>query len=182
MSIYNNLFDNAHYLERWALGYIVPIFKGGIRNQHKIHRITLNKVLAKMYSQILLNRLTSWTTKYNKISNCQFGYKKGKSTVDCIFILNSIVAKTLSSGQKLYAAFIDYEKCYDKINRQFLWQKLIAENISPKITKIIKSMYSSVKSAIKYNREITNNIIAYPSIKQVAQRATIAHLRTSFFK
>ena len=80
--------------------------------------------------------------------------------------MNSIIAKALSSGQKLYAVFIDYEKCYDKINRQFLWQKLIAENISSKITKAIKAMYTSVKSAIKYNKEITNNIISHLGVKQ----------------
>ena len=82
--------------------------------------ITLNNILAKIYSQILLNRLTVWAEKYDKISNCQFGYQKGKSTTDCIFILHSIIAKVLNSSQKLYSIFIDYEKAYDKINHIFL--------------------------------------------------------------
>ena len=167
ISIYNNLFKNAIYPESWAVGYIVPIFKGGDSKSAQNYRgITLNSILAKIYSQIILNRLTKWTTKYDKISNCQFGYQKGKSTVDCIYILNSIIAKTLSSDQKLYTVFIDYEKCYDKINRQFLWQKLITENISAKIIQAIKAMYSSVKSAIKYNKQITNTIESHLGVKQ----------------
>ena len=98
VSIYSNLFNNAHYQESWALGYIESIFKGGdSQSAQNYRRITLNNVLAKINSHIPLNRLTSWTTKYNKISNCQFRYQKGKSTVDCIFISNSIVAKTLNS-------------------------------------------------------------------------------------
>ena len=167
VSIYNKLFENAQYPDSWALGYIIPIFKGGNSKSAKNYRgITINNILAKIYSQILLNRLTAWTEKDNKISNCQFGYQKGKSTVDCIFILHSIIAKTLSSGQKLYTVFIDYEKCYDKINRQFLWQKLIAENVSSKVTKAIKAMYSTVKSAIKYNRETSNYITSNLGVKQ----------------
>ena len=89
--------------------------------------ITLDNIIAKEYSQVLL---TDWTEKYGTISDCQFGYQKGKNTIDCIFILHSIKSKVLNSGQKLYSAFIDYEKCFDSINRRFLWQKLLAENVS----------------------------------------------------
>ena len=74
--------------------------------------------------------------------------------------------KDLNNGQKLYSIFIDYEKCYDKINRLFLWQKLIAENVSTKMTKAIKSMYSSVRSAIKYNRITSKCINSYLGVKQ----------------
>ena len=55
--------------------------------------ISLNNILANIYSQILLNRLNTWSEKYEQITNCQFGYQKGKSTTDCIFILHSIIAK-----------------------------------------------------------------------------------------
>lgn len=102
--------------------------------QKNYRGITLNNIIAKVYSQVLLNRLTDWTEKHEKISDCQFGYQKGKSTIDCIFILHSIVSKTLNSGQKLYSIFIDYEKCFDRINRVLLWQKLLADNVSSKMT------------------------------------------------
>lgn len=161
------MFSNGQYPQSWGIGYIVPIFKGGDPKLPQNYRgITLNNILAKIYSQILLNRLTSWTERYEKISNCQFGYQKGKSTTDCIFILHSIILKVLNNGQKLYSIFIDYEKCFDKINRLFLWQKLIAENVSTKMTKAIKAMYSSVRSAIRYNGVTSNNINSYLGVKQ----------------
>ena len=81
-----------------------------------------------------------------------------KITTDCIFILHSIISKVLNTGQKLYTVFIDYEKCYNKINRLFLWQKLLAEGVSLKITKAIKAMYTVVKSAVKYKGNILNSI------------------------
>ena len=167
ISLFNDLFNNGVYPESWGLGYIVPIFKGGDPKSPKNYRgITLNNILAKIYSQILLNRLTSWAEKYDKISNCQFGYQKGKSTTDCIFILHSVILKVLNNDQKLYSIFIDYEKCYDKINRLFLWQKLIAENNSTKMTRAIKSMYSSVRSAIRYNNLTSRCIHSYLGVKQ----------------
>ena len=75
------------------------------------------------------------------ISDCQFGYQKGKSTTYCVFLLHAIITNVLNSGQKLYSVFIDYEKCFDNINRAFLWQKLLSQNVSTKITKVIKAMY-----------------------------------------
>ena len=72
-----------------------------------------------------LNRLTVWNEKYEKISNCQFGFQNVKSTIDC-----AIISKILKTGQQFYSVFIDYEKCFDKINRWFLWHKLLAEGFS----------------------------------------------------
>ena len=70
--------------------------------------------------------------------------------MDCIFILHAIITTVLNPGQKLYIIFIDYENCYDKINRLFLWQKLMRENVSSKMTKAIKAIYSVVRSVIKF--------------------------------
>ena len=99
------------------------------------------------------HRFISARMKYNRIKHKanqvykkQFGFQKGNSTVDCIFSFYSIISKTLHAGEKLYCVFIDYEKAFDKIDRTFLWQKLISENISSKLVQAIISMYLIVKS------------------------------------
>ena len=74
--------------------------------------------------------------------------------------------KVLNSDQKLNSIFIDYEKCYDKINRLFLWQKLLIENVSSKMTNAMKAMYNSVRSILKHNREKSASINSYPGVKQ----------------
>ena len=150
--LYNRMFRHGEYPRSWGDGIIAPIFKKGDVNDAGNYRgITLINILAKIYSQLLLNRLTNWVEKYEKITKHQFGFQKGKSIVDCIFILHSIVSKVLDSGEKLYCVFIDYEKCFDKIDRMFLWQKLISQKVSCKLVNAIKSMYITVKSCVRYN-------------------------------
>ena len=112
--------------------------------------ITLISILAKVYSQLLLNRLTDWSEKCEQTSNNQFGFQKGKSVIDCVFILHSVISKVLNTGQKLYCIFIDYEKCFDKIDRSLLWRKLLTEHVSSNLVKAIKSMYTTVKSCVRY--------------------------------
>ena len=151
LSLYNRMFMTAEYPRSWGEGIIAPIFKKGDVNDAGNYRgITLINIMAKIYSQLLLNRLTEWADIHDKITHNQFGFQKGKSIADCIFILHSVISKVLGSGQKLYCVFIDYEKCFDKINRLFLWQKLITENVSCKLVKAIKSMYLTVKSCVRY--------------------------------
>ena len=49
--------------------------------------ITLTSLFSKIFSNILDNRLRKWSENNNILNDCQFGFRKGKSTVDCIFIL-----------------------------------------------------------------------------------------------
>lgn len=46
-------------------------------------------------------------------------------------------------------AFIDFEKCFDTINRNLLWPILLKNKIKGKLFRCIKSMYHSVKARIK---------------------------------
>ena len=151
LKMYNRLFANGEYPRLWGEGIIVPIFKGGNPNEAGNYRgITLINIMGKIYSQILLNRLNEWADNEDKILDSQFGFQKGKSTIDCIFTFHSVIAKTLSAGEKLYCIFIDYEKAFDKVNRTFLWQKLLSENVSTKFVSALRSMYSIVRSCVRF--------------------------------
>ena len=165
LSLYNRMFNSGEYPRAWGEGIISPIFKKGDINDASNYRgIMLIDVLAKVYSQLLLNRLTDWSEKY--IKN-QFGFQKGKSIVDCVFILHAVISKVLNAGQKLYCVFIDYGKCFDKIDRTYLWQKLLAENINSKLVNAIKKMmYTTVKSCVKYNLTYSNFFDSSVGLKQ----------------
>ena len=84
--------------------YTHSIHKGGNINEPKNYRgITLNK--------------SKWAEKHNTLIDNQYGFQKGKTTVDCIFILHALITKTLANKKKLYTALLDFEKMFDKIDR-----------------------------------------------------------------
>ena len=162
LKLYNRLFLNGEYPRLWGEGIIVPIFKGGNQDEAGNYRgITLINILGKIYSQILLNRLNKWAEKEERILDNHFGFQKGKSTVDCIFTFYSVIAKTLGAREKLYCVFIDYEKAFDKIDRAFLWQKLYREQVSSKLIKALRSMYTVVKSCIGYQSSFSRFFNSY---------------------
>lgn len=70
----------------------MPVFKKNdpddVRNYS---RITLVSCLSKIFTSILNNRLNNWIENNDILSDAQFGFGKGRSTVDAIFVLNAIV-------------------------------------------------------------------------------------------
>ena len=140
--LFNKIFESGEYPESWGNGIIVPIFKGGNKNEQQNYRgITLINILAKIYSTLLSNRLSKWVKKNKVVIENQYGFQKGKSTNDCIFILHTLIAKTLSQKKKLYVAFLDWEKMFDNIDRSFLWQKLLTLKCSTKMISVRHKIY-----------------------------------------
>ena len=48
----------------------------------------------------------------------QAGFRSGRGCIDQIFVIRQLMEKYLEKDKKMYAAFIDMEKVYDKVWRQ----------------------------------------------------------------
>ena len=99
--------------------------------------------------------MNSILTKYleeNKISNeTQSGFHKDYSTIDNIMALHCLIEYFISRKQKLFCCFVDFTKAFDNMWRVGIWQKLLKRGIDGKILKVIKNMYSGIKSCITVN-------------------------------
>ena len=167
LRLFNVIFISGSYPSQWSEGLITPIHKkDDLEDVNNYRGITLINVLSKIYSHLLNNCLLKWASENNKLSDCQFGFQKNKSTVDCIFIFHALISKILSQGDKLYCCFIDYQKAFDLINRSFLWQKLVRNGCTNTMTKALKAMYSSVKACVRYKNKCSDYFNINAGIKQ----------------
>ena len=66
----------------------------------------------------------------------------------------------------MYCVFIDYEKAFDKIDRSFLWQKLLKEQVSGKFVNALRSIYTVVKSCVRYRSNTSRFFNSYNGLKQ----------------
>lgn len=85
------------------------------------------------------------------ISDALIGFRKGKSTVDALFILLNIVQHYLNDNKRLYyiVYFFILKKCFDTIYRNALQIKLYKIGIQGKLLRIIRDMYQKVKSCVR---------------------------------
>ena len=103
-----------------------------------------------LYTSILNNRIYSWAEEHDKLSDAQFGFRKERSTVNAIFVLQNLIQHVLNEKRRLYCAFVDLRKAFDLVYRNGLWLKLYKAGISGKMLRIIKSIYEQVKSCVKH--------------------------------
>ena len=135
-SYFNELFNFGKFPSEWSEAIIQPIHKKGDVNLPNNYRgISLLNISSKMYSYILNKRLTLWVENNNLISEMQAGFRKKYSTIDHIFTLFALIKKQLSNNQKLYVAFIDFQKAFDLVDRNLLWSILKKHGIQGKCTR-----------------------------------------------
>ena len=107
-------------------------------------------VVSKVFAAILNKQLYSWAEKEGKISKEQASFLKHYSTADHIFTLISIIKRELYPGKrsKVYAAFIDYKKAFDTIDRDKVWETMHNLETSSKTVKMIRAIYSSFQCCV----------------------------------
>lgn len=166
-TLFNKLFDSGYFPETWSEGYVVPLHKkGDINNTNNYRGITLLSTLGKLFTKVLNDRLTIWAETYNVYIEAQAGFRQNMGTTDNIFVLHSVIHHLLNKKKKLFVAFIDFTKAFDYVVRDILWYKLIKLGIRGKLLNIIRSMYSIVKSRVKYDNEVSDSFTCMVGVRQ----------------
>ncbi|MEW8546880.1 MAG: reverse transcriptase family protein, partial [Candidatus Thiodiazotropha sp.] len=165
--LFNHIFSKNCYPLSWTKGVIVPVpKKGDLTDVNNYRGITLTSIFSKLYSHILDNRLRSWSEDNNIINDNQFGFREGKSTVDCIYILQAIVNKMLNNKKKVYCAFVDFKKAFDLVYRNGIWFKLCKMGANLKIVNAIKAIYNSVKVCVRAIGKVSECFDSLVGVKQ----------------
>jgi len=109
--------------------------------------MTLVSGLSKVFMTILNTRIASYWEQWNVLSDAQFGFRKGRSTVDAQFMLLNLIQTLLNESKRLYCGFVDLKKAVECVNKNALWLKVFS-GIRGKVLRIVKDMYENVKSSV----------------------------------
>ena len=166
-NLFNKIYEKGHFPENWSEGYVIPLHKKGSINEVDNYRgITLLSTLGKLFTRVLNNRLGEWAENYGVLIEAQAGFRPGMSTVDNNFVLHGLITHMLNSSKKLYCAFVDFTKAFDYVVRDNLWYKLVKLGLRGKILNILKSMYSSVKSRVKFDNKLGGEFCCNLGVRQ----------------
>ena len=92
---------------------------------------------------------------------------KGSRTSDHIFLLQTIVEKVVKKNKgKLYAAFIDFKKAYDTVDRNKLFGRLNDLGINGFFFHNITAMYAKTRYSIKLKNGFLDPIESNLGLKQ----------------
>ena len=117
--LFNLVFDSGIVPNSWLIGIIKPLFKnkGDPNNLDNYRAICLTSNLGKVFTSILNSRLNALSDEIGIITDAQGGFRKGYSVQDSMFIMHALISLYLSSGKKLFCAFVDFRKAFDTVWR-----------------------------------------------------------------
>lgn len=150
VDLFNAILNSGHFPLEWSKGIIVPVFKKNDPCDPSNYRgITLVSCFSKILTGILNKRISTWVENNSILSDAQFGFRKGRSTTDASFVFNAVIHKLLNEKKRLYCAFIDMRRAFDSVYLNSMWLKLYRSGIDGKLLRVVKNMYSQVKSCVK---------------------------------
>ena len=130
----------------WRRGLIVKIAKkGNLTKCGNWRGITLMSVSAKVMGKVLIRRISGGVDA--KLRKEQAGFRKGRSTIEQIFVLKNIVEQAVECNSSLYVCFVDYEKAFDSVHRT-LWKIMESYEIPSKLVGIVNAMYDGSQCAV----------------------------------
>ena len=130
-------------------GLVTPIYKGrGDRKDCNNYRgITLLSVPGKVFARLLLNRIRDHLILTQRPE--QAGFTPKRSTIDRILGLRVLIERRLEYQRGFIAAYVDFKKAFDSVDRRTLWDLLRRRGIPAGILSLISALYSDTESAIK---------------------------------
>ena len=129
--------------------------------------IIISSCIGKLFLRIITRRIEDFMISSHKWSFNQCGFKPDHRTEDSLFILNTIFeAYVTKRNAKVYLAFVDFSKFFDKINRSYLLYKLLKYGITGKAYSTIKSMYGNTGYTVRVNDLVSPRFIGNLGVKQ----------------
>ena len=163
--ILQEIWNTGNIPQSWKTGTIVKIpKKGDLSNCSNWRGITLLSLTSKIFTRIILQRLTKAVDE--RLRQEQAGFRKGRSCIDHIFTLRQILEQTHEWNSQLYIAFIDFEKAFDSLHRESLWKILRNYGIPYKVVNIIQALYENFECRVIHDNKLTEAFEVKTGVKQ----------------
>jgi len=129
----------------WKTSVVVPLHKRGDKEVTGNYRgISLLCTAYKVYAEILRNRLEKEAEEKDMIPESQAGFRKGRSTMDNVFVLAHFMQREKRRGGedgKLYIFFVDLKAVFDKVDRNKLWSEIRRKGFKEELVRRVEGIY-----------------------------------------
>ena len=131
----------------WEQSFIVCLYtgKGDALERGNYRGLKLTEQVMKVLERIvdgLIRQVVS-------TDDSQFGIVPGRGTTDAIFVVRQLQKKYPAANKRLYMAFVDLEKAFDRVPRKVIWWALRKLGVDEWIVRLVQGMYSNARSRVR---------------------------------
>jgi len=131
----------------WKETKLKVLFKKGDPKLPQNYRpISIIPVMAKLFSTVIYGRIADQIQ--SRLSEEQFGFRKGRGCADAVHVLRMIVEKSAEWGEPLWVAALDVEKAFDRVHHSVLFDALLESGIDLRIGAALRKLYCDMKGYV----------------------------------
>ncbi|KAF2348719.1 Reverse transcriptase domain [Trinorchestia longiramus] len=130
----------------WNKCNVVLLHKGGHKSMKELKNyrsIALADTVSKIFCGILNERIKYVVEEQGVMGEKQNNFRRDRCGEDNLFVLSEIIERKRKEKKKMYLAFLDIEKAYDRVDRRRLLDVLGKIGFSENIVNIVKSLYEN---------------------------------------
>ena len=118
--IFNKSIQEGTFPELYKTAKVIPLHKGGSTLSVNTFRlISLLPIISKIFEKLIFIRLMSFLSKYNILTDFQYGFQSKKSTELAVNAINAIfinVVKAFEEKNMAFGIFLDFAKAFDTVD------------------------------------------------------------------
>ena len=150
--LFNATLKDGNIPKDWKMAFITGIFKKGSRHLPENYRpISLMSILCKPMEKFVRNIVVNHLIKRGLISNKQFGFITGRSTLTQLLYYLEECLKKIANGNVVDAIYLDFSKAFDTVPHRRLLGKLECYGIQGEIFDWIKSFLQDRRQQVVVN-------------------------------
>ena len=154
VELFNRVWTEEKVPEDWQKGIIIKLpKKGDLTECGNWRGINLLSVPGKVFCRVLLHRIKASIERI--LREEQAGFRGGRSCVDQIFVLRTLIEQSLEWNSPLYINFIDFQKAFDSVHHTTLWNILRSYGFPEKVINILSSMYANNQCCVRHGGQLS---------------------------
>ena len=123
--IFNQAITLSSFPDEWKVARVMPLYKNGQRSIPGNYRpISVLPAISKIMERILYDQLYNYLTKFELLSDSQFGFRKFHSTASALLDCTNDWYVNLDRKMFNLVVLIDLKKAFDTVDHQILLNKL----------------------------------------------------------
>ena len=151
----------------WKMSNVVPVPKSNDHSNPSNYRpISLLPILSKLLEHHIHFLISEYLSLFHPISNDQWGFQVGKSTVSALLATTYTWFQQLESGGEICAIFFDIKKAFDTVPHRALLVKLKQLNLNPTLIRWICSYLMGRKQKVVVEGETSEPIHVVSGVPQ----------------
>ena len=141
----NDYWSAKCFPQQWKNANIILVHKqkGDRAECGNSRGISLLSVAGKVLAKIMVSRLLEHVFDL-VLPEFQCGFRRGRSTIEMIYVARQLQEECCEQHQDLYLAFVDLAKAFDTVNRDLLWNILRKFGCPPTFIAMLQQFHTGM--------------------------------------